>query len=140
MPRLLWNNYRESLVPEFANALDVMFNAIDPRFAVTRGRASIEAQATLYSKYLAGGPLAAKPGRSAHNYGLAIDVAHVLSDGSLSWDIKLPAWAELWAAVKAAPRLHSGHDFPPLAPADDDHIESTLWLEKRAELKAAGTW
>jgi LAS superfamily LD-carboxypeptidase LdcB len=42
-------------------------------FAITFGYRSMEEQRDLWVKYQAGGPRAAPPGRSAHNYGLAVD-------------------------------------------------------------------
>lgn len=45
---------------------------------------SLEEQQVLYQKYLAGGPLAAPPGESAHNYGLAVDI-HVVENGVSKW-------------------------------------------------------
>lgn len=41
---------------------------------VTMGYRSLEEQRDLWVAYQAGGPLAAPPGASAHNYGLAVDV------------------------------------------------------------------
>lgn len=41
---------------------------------VTSGMRSYAEQAELYKKYLAGGPIAAPPGKSNHNFGLAFDV------------------------------------------------------------------
>lgn len=42
---------------------------------VSSGYRSLAKQRTLYAAYRRGGPLAAAPGRSAHNYGLAVDIA-----------------------------------------------------------------
>lgn len=41
---------------------------------VISGTRSYEEQAELYKKYKAGGPLAAPPGRSNHNFGIAFDI------------------------------------------------------------------
>lgn len=41
---------------------------------ILSGLRSFEEQAELYRKYKAGGPLAAPPGRSNHNYGIAFDI------------------------------------------------------------------
>lgn len=48
-------------------------NGFKPR--VTSGRRTLAQQRKLYNAYLAGGPLAAAPGNSAHNYGLAVDIS-----------------------------------------------------------------
>jgi len=45
------------------------------RAVVTSGYRSLAKQRQLYNRYLRGGPLAAKPGSSAHNFGLAVDIA-----------------------------------------------------------------
>lgn len=45
---------------------------------------SLEDQSALYQKFLSGGPRAAPPGQSAHNYGLAVDI-HVLVNGVARW-------------------------------------------------------
>ena len=47
------------------------------RAVVTSGYRSLAKQARLYKAYRRGGPLAARPGQSAHNYGLAVDIALV---------------------------------------------------------------
>lgn len=41
---------------------------------ILSGTRSYEEQAELYRKYKAGGPLAAPPGRSNHNFGIAFDI------------------------------------------------------------------
>ena len=45
------------------------------RAVVTSGYRSLAKQARLYEAYRRGGPLAARPGQSAHNFGLAVDIA-----------------------------------------------------------------
>lgn len=42
---------------------------------MTSGYRSLAKQRALYNRYRRGGPLAAAPGNSAHNYGLAVDIA-----------------------------------------------------------------
>lgn len=109
---------------------------------VTSGLRDSAKQAALYAQgRTAPGPIVtnAPPGHSAHEHGLAIDVALQLPAG-LSWDTNDPAWPRLWAAVKASQGLHSGHDFPPVAPADDDHIQAVRWYAVRAQLIENGQW
>lgn len=54
------------------------FNALGiGRAVLTSGYRSLRKQAELYDAYKKGGPLAAAPGKSAHNYGLAVDIAIV---------------------------------------------------------------
>ena len=142
-----WRGYRAALDQDFALECDTIFGPLESTWVVTQGLRSKDAQASLYALYQKGGPLAAPPGHSPHEWGLAIDVALLKFDGSLSWDTSFPAWPELWAAIQGSPGLHSGHNFPPIAPADDDHVEAYRWAytmdgkpSKRAQLEAAGQW
>jgi len=134
-----WDVDRRLLDSEFANAVDACLGSSPFSWAVYQGFRSFETQNVLYQKYKAGGPLAAPPGHSAHEHGLAVDVAE-LDGGQELWDYNRPCWGWLFAAVRAAPTLHSGHDFPPVAPADDDHIQSTRWPAVKESLKAQGLW
>jgi len=58
--------------------LNAMFAAMPKEhrdaLSIVSGHRSVAKQARLHAKYLAGGPLAAPPGRSRHNFGTAIDV------------------------------------------------------------------
>ncbi len=47
------------------------------RAVITSGYRSLAKQKKLYDAYRRGGPLAAAPGQSAHNYGFAVDIAIV---------------------------------------------------------------
>lgn len=140
---VLWNGRRAGLDEQFAQDIDDLLAPSPFAWSVTFGFRSFAAQDALYQKHLAGGPLAAPPGHSAHEHGLAVDVAELVPSGVAThecWDTSRPAWPWLWAAVKASARLHSGHDFPPVAPADDDHIQAVKWYAVRDELKAQGKW
>ena len=44
-------------------------------------------QADLYRKHIRGGPLAAKPGNSWHNYGCACDIVFIVN-GKAKWSAK----------------------------------------------------
>jgi lysozyme family protein len=58
---------------------------------VTSGTRSFAEQDELYKKHLAGGPLAAPPGKSNHNFGLAFDVT--IFEGSTDPEkAKTPVW------------------------------------------------
>ena len=101
------------------------------------GFRSIALQAELYNKYLQDLLLdpknankAAPPGKSAHNYGLAVDVV-LVKDGKEIWNYLAPEWSWLWLKVKLHPRLHSGQTF-----GDPDHIQSLTWTAKRYEQSA----
>lgn len=94
-------------------------------WTVTYGYRTLEQQAALFAKYQAGGPRAAPPGKSPHNFGLAIDVA---LDGSEApglqpdWDTSHAGWVWLFDAIFDHPRLHSGKSFH-----DACHIEAVNW-------------
>lgn len=109
---------------------------------VTEGFRSIERSNKLYDEYKNGiilgyktdgtpirgkrGPKAAPGGKSAHNYGLAIDVAldgDAVKPGlQMDWNVKAQGW--LWLKTESIlhPRLKNGwsfHDWP--------HIERYKW-------------
>jgi len=94
-------------------------------WTVTYGLRTLAEQEALFKKYQAGGPRAAPPGKSPHNFGLAIDVA---LDGSPDpglqpdWDTTHAGWVWLFDAIFAHPRLHSGKSFH-----DADHVEAVGW-------------
>lgn len=72
------------------------------------------------------GPKAAPAGKSAHNYGLAIDVAldgdDITPGLQMSWDTKAKGW--LWLKTESIlhPRLKNGWSFN-----DWPHIEKYKW-------------
>lgn len=137
---IVWAGYRDALVPEFADACDAAIGPLPDVWPVTSGLRTMAAQAALYAQgRTMPGPIVthAKPGDSAHNWGLAIDVALQTPTG-LSWDYARPEWQSLWAAVRAAPILHSGNDFPPILDPvtgetvderDPPHIERLNWRQ-----------
>lgn len=57
-------------------------------YKVYSGHRPFDEQAKLYEAHLKGGPRAAPPGLSAHNYGLAVDCAKRLPNKKLSWEPK----------------------------------------------------
>ena len=93
---------------------------------VTYGYRSLAEQLTLYNAYLAGGPKAAPPGKSAHNYGKAVDIVLDIDPDKPglqpTWNVALAGWVWLFAACKLHPRLKSGVSFN-----DADHIEQYKW-------------
>lgn len=151
---VVWQTRRENIDRQTAADIDQVLGAGPFQWAVYRGWASSEAQAELYKKYLAGGPMAAPPGHSAHECigskgepaALAVDVVRVTQYGNEVWDYAThPAWPWLWQAIRSHERLHSGHEFPQdtggRAKRDDDHIQSQIsWLAYKAALIKAGRW
>lgn len=113
------------LDPLFRSDVEALLAASPHTWVVTHGTRTIAEQGELWAKYQAGGPKAAPPGKSPHNFGLAVDVC---LDGSPlpglqpDWDTTHPGWVWLFDAVFAHPRLHSGRSFN-----DSDHVEAVNW-------------
>jgi hypothetical protein len=114
------------LEPRFRDDVTLLLAESPFHWVVTHGYRTIEEQAELYRRYKAGGPLAAPPGKSAHNYGLAIDVVFD-SDPSrpglqVDWNTRAAGWAWLKAATLPHPRLQNGWSF-----GDWPHIQRYRW-------------
>lgn len=84
-------------------------------------------QAGLYEKFLAGGPLAAAPGLSFHEYGLAVDIVEI-KNGRPVWDN--PNWPKI-ASVFRNYGFQWGYD---LWKKDKPHFQKTFGYTT-AELK-----
>lgn len=110
-----------NLKSQFWSDVHTMLAGSPYTWHITSGYRSNEEQAKLYDKYKNGGAKAAPPGKSAHNVGLAIDVAADFN-GQESWNMTLKSWAWLFLAIWKHPRLHSGKWF-----GDPDHIERYNW-------------
>ena len=127
---ITWRCSPASLDQKFLEDVASMLGNSPYSWYVVSGYRSIPEQIELYKKYKAGGPRAAPPGKSAHNFGLAIDVVLDM-DGAKpglqpSWDTKLPGWLWLKAKCAAHPRLKSGWSFN-----DWPHIEAYKWRGRR---------
>jgi len=112
--------------PQFVMDLDNLFAALPEDWYVIQARRTTEYQAGLYAAYIQGGPKAAPPGYSAHEFGLAVDVT---LDGDSAtkgvqpnWNTRDPRWIKMINAVQLHPGLKSGISF-----ADADHIEKDQW-------------
>ena len=116
------------LSPEFVGDLVALLWGSKFSWYVTYGFRTYKEQAALYQKHLAGGPKAAPPGRSAHEFGLAVDIvldADPETPGlQPSWNTKLAGWIWLFVAVKRHPRLQSGVLF-----GDGGHIQRYKWKQ-----------
>ena len=75
--------------------------------------------------------------RSAHCWGLAVDIARIDAGGTLRWDYGHPAWTALWAFVDKSARMHGGWHFPD---PDRDHVQSVRWYKQRSNLITEGRW
>lgn len=135
---VIWQCDIKLLQTEFYNDCNKLLTESVYDWYVTSGFRSLDEQSILYGKYLRGGAKAAPPGKSAHNYHLAIDV---VPDGDVSkpglqmmWDIAKSViglkgnnpspWIWLRTAIKNHPRLHSGWSF-----GDWPHIEKVNWRD-----------
>ena len=135
---LRWNPGvdRERLEPTFLADVTALLEDSPHWWVVTSGFRSLEEQRILHEKYLAGGPRAAPPGKSAHNFGLAVDV---VLDGDPGTPGLQPDWhptpGDGWFWVRDAiaphPRLRHGSHFN-----DWPHIERFRWTEHRRWLLA----
>jgi peptidoglycan LD-endopeptidase CwlK len=67
----------------------------------------------------------AKPGASAHNYGLAMDVVPVVNH-KLEWDVNAPEW-QVYADAVRAEGLQWGGDFTGLK--DFPHCQLANWRD-----------
>lgn len=119
-----WRVNRSLLDPAFAADVDELLAQDEGDWFVTYGFRTRAEQAALYAAHLAGGPLAAPPGSSAHEVGRAVDVT-LVENGVDQWDYQSPSWRRLVEKVKAYPRLHSLDD-----KGDTDHIEEVNWRDK----------
>lgn len=99
-----------SLVDPFASRLLDLLELYGGRLLIASGRRSYAEQRILWNRYLAGGTLAARPGTSLHERGIAADLRIV--DPAIAWaDVHL---------VAATYGLH----FPLLAQNEPWHIEA----------------
>jgi hypothetical protein len=114
------------LEPQFRADIEALLGADPADWYVLYGFRTGMEQAELYAKYQAGGPKAAPPGKSPHNWGLAVDVVPDKDPGTLGlqpeWDVNSLSWRRIFEAIHRHPRLHSGKSFQ-----DADHIERYQW-------------
>lgn len=121
--------------PMVAELLLKAYAATGYEWVVTSGRRTMEQQRSLYAHgRTATGPIVTKapPGSSAHNYGLAADLAP-MKDGKIWWDAPRSVWDGMGAeAVKLG--LMWGGNFKSIL--DLPHVEHPSWKEKQALWKA----
>jgi hypothetical protein len=92
---------------------------------ITRGFATREEQTILHDRHLRGGPLAAPPGRSWHEYGCAADCLPfrdsdhdlILDQEELTWDIEDEVW-RIFVDAALAVGLNSGKSY-----GDGPHVD-----------------
>jgi hypothetical protein len=128
------------LEPEFREDMTALLERSPYGWVILSGYRSLLYQKALWEDYRFGrkhpttgervpgdrGPRAAPPGKSAHNYGLAVDVVldidPVKPGLQPSWRTDLPGWLWLKSACTAHPRLKNGWSF-----GDWPHIEKYRW-------------
>jgi len=135
-------------VRPYARALVSTAQARGLIIKVISGTRSYEEQAELYRKYKAGGPLAAPPGRSNHNFGIAFDIGVFTGStdpekarayqpesggydvaGALAGGIGL-SWGGNWKSKKDKPHYE-------LRPAWADALSESDMVTELARRKAA---
>ena len=136
---IIWRSVDPTLLdPDFRRDVEAFLAASPYTWYVVSGFRPLEEQERLWRAHLAGGPKAAPPGRSAHNYGLAIDVVLDTDPDKPglqpSWNTKLAGWGWLKASSIPHPRLKNGWSF-----GDWPHIERYRWRERIAEPKPPPT-
>lgn len=124
-----WEVDKTKLDPQLVADVDQLLGDDPADWVVHYGFRTWAEQQQLYEKFQQGGPEAAPPGKSAHEYGLAVDF-HQIVDGKDSWVVG-DDWKRIMSAVDASPRMHGGWHFPI---PDDDHIQSLKWYKVRQEL------
>ena len=127
---LVWRAAPEGLQPEFREDLERFLAGSPYNWYVLEAYRTPARSAALYAAYKAGnGPKAAPAGKSAHNWGLAVDVVpDIMAKPGLqpSWDIKRKEWQWLKLASIPHPRLTVGWRF-----GDWPHIQRFRWKRHR---------
>lgn len=117
------------LMRSFRQDIEDLIGPSKYEWHISYGFRSLEQQKVLYEHYMEDtkhNPRAAPPGKSAHNYGMAVDLWPDDPDKAGTqpmWKTNTPAWIWLLAKVKLHPRLKSGVNFN-----DAGHIERYKWL------------
>lgn len=116
---------REQLDPGFVADVEAVLTPGPYTWYVLSGYRTHEEQDALWQVYRAGGPRAAPPGNSAHNFGLAVDVVLDSSDRDglqPSWLTNAAGWQWLRQALAHHTTLLHGVAFN-----DWPHIERRGW-------------
>jgi len=133
---VIWDVPRAPIDGTLANEIDT----IPGDWAVVQGFRTKAQQDALYAqgRTTPGDIVTQAPyPRSAHCWGLAVDVARVTPSGQRVWDYAHPAWQQLQLFVNNSPHMHGGWHFPI---ADNDHIQSVDWIKWRENLITEGRW
>lgn len=127
---IVWRASPEGLEPGFLDDVSRFLADSPHTWYVLEALRAPSRSAALYEAYRAGqGPKAAPAGKSAHNWGLAIDVVpDIDAQPGLqpSWSIRRPEWRWLKRASIPHPRLTVGWRF-----GDWPHIQRYRWQRHR---------
>ena len=105
------------MAQRFVDAANAEVNPQGLEVRISHGTRSLAEQDELYRRYLADGKYkAAAPGRSAHNYGMAIDIAVIRGSALID---RHSMWTRLGRLGESL-GLRWGHGFD-----DDDHFQHT---------------
>lgn len=125
----------DTLEPEFKalveQLLTIAHSVTGYRWVVTSGRRTLKEQQKLYNQgRTTPGPVVTKapPGSSAHNFGLAADLAPLKEDGTIWWE----APKKVWQAMADGARqlgLVPGFYFQTIF--DAPHVEDPSWRAVR---------
>lgn len=124
--------YRDGIKPEM--------HALGYDVRIESGARDLNEQANKYNDFLRGrGGRAAPPGRSAHNYGLAIDVGIIPPDGS-----DIYAWAQTWKGRAGYRKLHevaAKYGLESLSFTDDPyHLQVKGWRQLAGVQQRYPSW
>lgn len=104
------------------------------KWVITSGRRTMAEQQKLYNQgRTAPGDIVtnAKPGQSAHNFGLAADLAP-MKDGKIWWNAPKSVWKQMADTARGL-GLTSGYYFKTIF--DAPHVEHPSWKDMQAAWK-----
>lgn len=130
----------DTLEPEFREKVEDLLvmaeQATGLHWIVTSGRRTMKEQESLYAQgRTAPGKVVTKApaGSSAHNFGLAADLAPLKMDGTIWWEAPRMKW-RIMADLALTLGLTSGFYFKSIF--DAPHVESKDWKLVQAKWKA----
>lgn len=126
----------DTLEPEFKEKIQALLLQLEAttglKWVITSARRTMAEQQKLYDQgRITPGKVVtkAKPGSSAHNFGLAVDLAPLNQHGDIWWDAPKGKW-KLMADTAQNMGLVAGFYFRSIF--DAPHIEAPGWREQRA--------
>lgn len=134
-------NKIDTLEPEFKEKVQLLLtninNVTGRKWVVVSGRRTMKEQAALYAqgRTTAGKVVTKAPaGSSAHNFGLAADLAPLkLDDSDVDWNAPRSLWQAM-ADMAVGIGLTAGFYFTTIF--DAPHVESKDWKQQQALWKA----